>query len=759
MIPTHQIPPHGDRILARLQQLEQPVVQLWGWPGSGKAALLRLLAARQGEAVAWLARDQLMAESGALPRNPWLLAETEPGESVPVQELAAKLRAGQRLVLAGTQKCASPSARFGLIEPAELLLTRDEVATLLASERATALPPVGPGATTLHRATDGWYEPLRLLVAAGLANLSKDPQDLGSIEPLYPFVARTILARLAPEVRATLLELSLADSLSPELWDEVWRSSAAPLARRMAIAQSWGFSVRGAGGERLPRLLAEACRRQLRDDWPISRIEARCRRLALVCYGQDRAEVALRALLFAGDLDRASSLAQLSWLQVWSSVGVSIVRQIVEQTVEQTTEQTAVAAAPQFALLRWSLAAVDGNLGAARAGLEGLAARQRSDPLIAAAAGLALAALNPTPASAAAARDARRELQGGGQTQRGELRMLLQVVEFGRWNKVDSTEVESLAGRLAQLCCQNSDLSPATKAAKIAPLSAAPLSAAPPSLARRAATTAGPASTAGAFEVRLLGVPRVSRLTGSEAGDLGSEEIHWKLRRAFLIFVYLASTAEGRANREAIVEAAWPSADESRVERNFHPTLSHLRRSLRWPAAPASGSGPGLSALEYVNGSYQLNPRIDWRIDSHAFEKLTETGRQRAQAGETEAAVIAYESAWRLYRGPFLEGFYESWVEERREALSALYLDSLRRLGELHQQMGNVERAIDGFRAVLATDPLQEGVHLSIMRIYAQQGRRDLVRRQYDRLTQLLRDELLVEPMEETTREYQRLMG
>ncbi len=60
---------------------------------------------------------------------------------------------------------------------------------------------------------------------------------------------------------------------------------------------------------------------------------------------------------------------------------------------------------------------------------------------------------------------------------------------------------------------------------------------------------------------------------------------------------------------------------------------------------------------------------------------------------------------------------------------------------------------------MLVEDPLQERVHLEVMRIYAAQGRRDLVRRQYDRLCTLLLEELGVEPLPETTQEYHRLMA
>ena len=87
-----------------------------------------------------------------------------------------------------------------------------------------------------------------------------------------------------------------------------------------------------------------------------------------------------------------------------------------------------------------------------------------------------------------------------------------------------------------------------------------------------------------------------------------------------------------------------------------------------------------------------------------------------------------------------------------------LYLELLRDLGDLYLRLAKPEQALDAYRSVLLEDPLQERVHLSVMRIYANQGRRDLVRRQYDRLCVLLLEELGVEPMPETTREYHRLM-
>src|SRR3954464_118915 len=40
--------PSADRLLSRIAALDAPLVQLWGWPGSGRTAVLEALLARRG---------------------------------------------------------------------------------------------------------------------------------------------------------------------------------------------------------------------------------------------------------------------------------------------------------------------------------------------------------------------------------------------------------------------------------------------------------------------------------------------------------------------------------------------------------------------------------------------------------------------------------------------------------------------------------------------------------------------------------------
>jgi len=272
-----------------------------------------------------------------------------------------------------------------------------------------------------------------------------------------------------------------------------------------------------------------------------------------------------------------------------------------------------------------------------------------------------------------------------------------------------------------------------------------PISAPPPADSTREAPAARPV-----YSLGLLGSP-IAR----QRDEQGERELDCRLRRSFQVLAFLASAPGLQAGREELIEAVWPTEGERTIERNFHPTLSHLRRALEGGRKGKNRPAP----LLFRSGVYRLNPEVAWEIDALELGRLADEGRERLERGELDGAAEAWQRGWKLYRGPFLQGYYEGWVTARRETCQRLYLELLRDLGDLYVRLGRSEDAMDAYRTVLVEDPLQERIHLAVMRLYAAQGRRDLVRRQFDKLSSLLLDELGVAPMPHTTRDYHRLMA
>jgi DNA-binding SARP family transcriptional activator len=262
------------------------------------------------------------------------------------------------------------------------------------------------------------------------------------------------------------------------------------------------------------------------------------------------------------------------------------------------------------------------------------------------------------------------------------------------------------------------------------------------------APAAVPPLHAPVYSLGLLGAPFARRRDAE-----GERELDCRLRRSFQVLAYLASTPGLEAGREELIEAVWPTEGEHTIERNFHPTLSHLRRALE------AGRKDEVQPLLFRGGVYRLNPEIVWEVDAVELTAQVEKGRKLAARGDLGEAADAWRQAWTLYRGPFLPGHYEPWVASRRESYQRQQLEMLRELGDLYLRLQRPDQAMDAYRSILVEDPLQERIHVALMQVYADQGRRDMVRRQYDRLCTLLLEELGVEPLPETTREYHRLMS
>jgi DNA-binding SARP family transcriptional activator len=242
-------------------------------------------------------------------------------------------------------------------------------------------------------------------------------------------------------------------------------------------------------------------------------------------------------------------------------------------------------------------------------------------------------------------------------------------------------------------------------------------------------------------------MPRVERRdpTGRMA------PVTWSFKRPLRILAYLASAPDFQASREEIVSILWPEASEEAIRRNLHPAMSWLRRTV-WP-----GSGAGGVVL-LRDGVYSLDPSLRWTVDVRSFLERIDEGGSHLSRGRAEEAEASWKLAWQLYHGPFLQGWTDRWVQAQRDELQLRFTDLLRRLGDLEAALGRLTEAEDAYRTLLLEDPLEEGVHASIMRIYAARGRRDLVHRQFQRLRQVLIQELGVEPSPPTLAVFNELM-
>lgn len=227
----------------------------------------------------------------------------------------------------------------------------------------------------------------------------------------------------------------------------------------------------------------------------------------------------------------------------------------------------------------------------------------------------------------------------------------------------------------------------------------------------------------------------------------------WTTRRARDILCFITSRRHHRASKDSIIDTFWGETDMDVVEKNFHPTVSHIRKALN------SNQPLKQNFLLYREGDYQLNPEFSYRIDIEEFDRLVGEGENARRARSFEQCIEAYEGAVGLYRGEFMQGSYEPWVEEQRTYYREQFLRLLESLANVAQKMEDWPKSMQLAQRILHEDQFREDIHCLVMRAHAALGNRAAVKEHYERLKHLLEAELGVEPGLETRKLYKELVG
>lgn len=248
--------------------------------------------------------------------------------------------------------------------------------------------------------------------------------------------------------------------------------------------------------------------------------------------------------------------------------------------------------------------------------------------------------------------------------------------------------------------------------------------------------------------INLLGPVEVLREQGRR---LASDA--WTLSRALKVLCFIASRQNHRATKDAIVETFWGQTPVGDIDKNFWPTISYIRRALN------SNQNVKKNFIRYRESAYYLNPEFNYLIDIEEFERLIALAHARRREGDSAAFAESAHRAIELYRGDFLEEFYDNWAEEQRTYYRNLYFATLKELADHYHRAEQYEQAINYCQIIIKRDPYREDIHRQLMDAYAHTGNRAALRDQYENLRTLLKEELGVDPLPETAATYKRLTG
>ncbi len=197
------------------------------------------------------------------------------------------------------------------------------------------------------------------------------------------------------------------------------------------------------------------------------------------------------------------------------------------------------------------------------------------------------------------------------------------------------------------------------------------------------------------------------------------------------LLAYLALHRNATHSREVLAELLWPAADPVAVRNRLNQAASSLRRQIEPPGITHG------SVLISDQRSIRLNPDS---IETDVEEFTRNISRAESGMNPADRQALLKRSV-DLYVGEFLYGYYSEWVTVEQLRLADMYSSALFDLLDVSRELGDAETAIRAATLLLKDDPLDEGTHCDLMRLYLDSGRPGAAKRQFEELSRILETE------------------
>ncbi len=258
-------------------------------------------------------------------------------------------------------------------------------------------------------------------------------------------------------------------------------------------------------------------------------------------------------------------------------------------------------------------------------------------------------------------------------------------------------------------------------------------------------TKAASKANANTIHVRFFGTFQV-RVGGQVLNESTS-----RARRPWSLLQYLMVYRNERVTRQQLIDALWPEGSSEAPEKALKNLVYRVRTAFAALNADIAGE-----VILYMNGNYQLNNQLMWRLDFEEFERLrTQALKENTpHAHAIECAMKAIE----LYHGDFLaDQVYEDWVLPLNTHYRSLYFGCVYRALDLLEAAGQDSTIETVCQRALAIDQFEEELHLAYMNALVRQDKKSVALAHYGKMADLFFRELGVGPGDEARELYQKL--
>ncbi|RDW20193.1 transcriptional regulator [Oceanobacillus arenosus] len=236
---------------------------------------------------------------------------------------------------------------------------------------------------------------------------------------------------------------------------------------------------------------------------------------------------------------------------------------------------------------------------------------------------------------------------------------------------------------------------------------------------------------------------------------IGTDQIEpqqWQREKAKELFELFLTNRNKLLAREEIFHSLWPEQDENAANKNFKVALNALYKAIE----PQRKAREESFFILRKGGSYGLNPNAGFELDSMQFEELIANGSGEK---DSQRAKELLEKGLKLYKGDYLADLrFVSWCTQERERLQLIFLRGAEKLAQVAVRLEDFNLSMHWCEQILSIDNTWEEAYRLIMYYYYQNNNRPQAIKWYAKCSDVLAEELGVEPMESTEEMYHLIM-
>lgn len=214
---------------------------------------------------------------------------------------------------------------------------------------------------------------------------------------------------------------------------------------------------------------------------------------------------------------------------------------------------------------------------------------------------------------------------------------------------------------------------------------------------------------------------------------LDGESIRLPYRKAEAAFYYLL--INGKASRSELMHLLWGDFPEETARKNLRNALYKIRKTIGEE-----------SILTPNQKELIMNPDWKWYTDIQNF--LSEE-----------------KNSWKNYQQEFLQGFsvkdaedFDGWMLKKRQEYEEIYLRKLHHEIKRAEEAGDIDQILELGKALIRQDEFDEEARRKVMEAYLQKGQFHKAVQVYEETTQVLKEELGIQPEARTKALYEKVL-